>query len=108
MTQETRPRAKDASQVTTVLKTDAVKVMQLLVPAGQKIPIYEAEGEIILHCLQGSVAVSALGRVQTVRSGELLYLGANEPFSIEGAETASLLATVVAAKLGSKVETIGG
>jgi quercetin dioxygenase-like cupin family protein len=83
------------SQTIVVVKTDAMRIVQLLVPAGQMIPNYEAQGESILHCLEGSVAVSAQGQVYDLSAGELLYLRSSEPFSVKAKEDVSLLVTMI-------------
>jgi quercetin dioxygenase-like cupin family protein len=99
--------ANDVNQAVVLVRTDDVTIVQLLIPAGSNIPIYEASGEIILHCVQGRVSVDALGEPHELRAGQLLHLAINEPFSIHCAEAASLLATVIAPKQGSSLELIG-
>ena len=51
-----------------------------------------------MHCLEGQVAFTALGKKQTLESGQLLYLPAGEPHALKGIEDASLLLTIVAPK----------
>lgn len=98
----------ETSRKIVLAKTYDMEIIQFIVPAQQGIPIYEAQGEVILHCLEGRVSVAALGEEHDLKSGQLLYLSKNEPFSIHGIEDASLLATIVGAKQGGNVEVIGG
>ncbi|HTQ39761.1 MAG TPA: cupin [Pirellulales bacterium] len=94
------------SQTIAVVKTDAMRIIQLLIPAGQTIPRYEAQGEAILHCLQGKVAVSAQGDHYYLSSGELLYLTTSEPFSLKAKENVSLLVTMIG-RTAAGDDTIG-
>ncbi len=79
----------------TLVRTSAVEVVRLIVRAGQKIPRHETKGELIVHCLEGRVTFTALGKTQTLAAGTLLDLPAGEPHAIEGIEDASLLLTKI-------------
>ena len=46
-----------------------MEIVQLVMPAGANLPTYEAHGEIILHCLEGRVALTALGETYDVAPG---------------------------------------
>ena len=72
------------SQLVTLIKTDALKVFQLVVPSGRSVPTHEIQGEVIVHCLQGRVSLTALGGVHDLGAGQLLYYSTNEPFSVSG------------------------
>jgi quercetin dioxygenase-like cupin family protein len=98
----------DTQQITVLAKTQDVEIIQLLIPKGSSIPTYQAEGEIILHCVEGRVSLAVLDELHELRAGQLLYLALNEPFSIKGLEHASVLATIIAPKKGPNVELIGG
>jgi nucleotide-binding universal stress UspA family protein/quercetin dioxygenase-like cupin family protein len=79
----------------TLLRTNALKVVRLIVRAGQEIPQPTSQGEIIVHCLEGRVAFTALGRTQTLDAGTILYLPAGAPHALHGIEDASLLLTTL-------------
>jgi len=55
----------------------------------------KSKGEIIVHCLEGRVTFTALGKTQALESGTLLDLPAGEPHALKGMEDASLLVTTV-------------
>jgi quercetin dioxygenase-like cupin family protein len=97
----------ESERVTSVLKTDAVEVLRVFIPAGEAVPTYEAQGELILHCLEGAVRVSAHGVPHELAAGRLIYLVVREPFSLFGVENSILLATVLAPQRGPRVEVIG-
>ena len=94
-------------QQTILVKTANVEIIHLVIPDGEMVPTHEAPGEIILHCLEGQVSVSALGKTVKLTTDQLFYFSANEPFSIQGIERASLIATIVKLKQGPAVELIG-
>ena len=52
-------------------------------------------GELIVQCLEGRVAFTAMGRTHDLTAGQLLVLPAGEPHSLKGIEDSSLLVTVV-------------
>jgi len=95
------------AQLVTLIKTDALKVFQLVVPSGHSVPTHEIQGEVVVHCLQGRVSLTALGGVHDLGAGQLLYYSTNEPFSVWGIENALLLITVARRRLGENVELIG-
>ena len=98
----------ETSRQSTLVKTSQVELIQLIVPAGRDVPTHEAQGELIVHCLQGKFSLFALGTAYELKSGQLLHLMIDEPFSIRAIEDSSLLVTIVAAKIGGRVELIGG
>jgi quercetin dioxygenase-like cupin family protein len=79
----------------TLVRTAAVEVIRLIVRAGQEICRHQSEGEIIVHCLEGRVAVTALGTTQALAAGTLLDLPAGERYALKGIEDASLLLTIL-------------
>jgi nucleotide-binding universal stress UspA family protein/quercetin dioxygenase-like cupin family protein len=82
----------------TMVRTTAVEVVRLIVLTGQEIHQSQSEGEIIVHCLEGRVALTALGKTQTLEAGKLLILPAREPSGFKGIEDASLLLTILVPK----------
>lgn len=81
------------SKTRTLAKTDAVEIVRLVVPAGKEIAEHKTTRTLIVQCLEGPVAFTALGKTQTLNRGELLYLAAGERHSVKGLEDASLLLT---------------
>jgi quercetin dioxygenase-like cupin family protein len=80
----------------TLVKTEAVTVVRMVVPAGKEIPTHAAKGELIVQCLEGKIAFTARGQTHDLEAGHLLHLPAGEPHSLRGIEDGSLLLTVVA------------
>ena len=79
----------------TLVKTEAVTVVRMVVPAGKEIPTHTAKGELVVQCLEGKVAFTAGEKTHDLEAGHLLYLPAGEPHSLRGIEDGSLLLTVV-------------
>src|SRR5689334_7739473 len=84
-----------SAQTTTLIRTTSLEVIRLIVPSGKHIPEHKAKGDIVVHCLEGEVAFTAAGRTENLRSGELLFLRAGEPHSVQGIEDSSILLTVL-------------
>lgn len=97
-----------ASRKTTLVKTPQVELIQLIVPAGRDVPTHQAQGEVVVHCLEGRVSLLALEKTYDLQSGQLLHLSCDDQFSIRGIDDASVLLTLIAAKTGGNVELIGG
>jgi nucleotide-binding universal stress UspA family protein/quercetin dioxygenase-like cupin family protein len=78
----------------TLATAGGLQIIRLVVPAGKEIQEHKAEGELVVHCLEGCVIVTALGKSRNLKAGELLYLPKGEAHTIKGVESASLLLTM--------------
>lgn len=83
------------SKTTSLFKAQHVEVIRIVLQAGKELPTHKAPGEIIVQCLEGRIAFTALDQTQELTAGQLLYLGAGEPHSLKAIENASLLVTIV-------------
>jgi nucleotide-binding universal stress UspA family protein/quercetin dioxygenase-like cupin family protein len=79
-----------------LVRNPGVEVTRLILQTGQEIPAHTSRGEIIVQCIEGRVAVTALGKTRELAAGELLNLPASEPHALKGIEDASILLTVLA------------
>lgn len=84
-----------ATPTRTLVKTESVTVVRMVVPAGKEIPTHTAKGDLVVQCLEGKIAFTACGKTHDLEAGHLLYLPAGEPHSLRGVEDGSLLLTVV-------------
>lgn len=80
---------------TTLLKTQRLEAIRVVMHAGKQIDSHQAPGEITVQCLEGAVDFTALGKTQTLRAGDLVYLPAQEPHSVKCVEDASFLLTIL-------------
>ncbi len=83
------------SLTTTLVKTDRLEVIRLVVPADKEIPPHQVAGEITVQCLEGRVAFTAGGTTRDLAAGQMLYLAGNVPHSLRGLEDASVLVTIL-------------
>src|SRR5690606_39970795 len=61
-------RSLPDQQTTTLIKTDQLEVLRLVLPAGKAIPPHRVSGEITVQCLEGSVEFIADGKEQIGRA----------------------------------------
>lgn len=85
---------------TALFKANELEVMRLVLEAGKEIAEHRVTGEIIIHCLEGAIELGAHGRTQVIRQGEMVYLAANEPYSIMALDDSSVLMTVALKRNG--------
>jgi nucleotide-binding universal stress UspA family protein/quercetin dioxygenase-like cupin family protein len=90
--------ALPTTQTRALARGEDVEVIRLVVPAGKEIHEHKAKGEVVVHCLEGRIEFTAMGRTQTLEAGQMLYLSRNEPHSVKAIEDASLLLTVLLPK----------
>lgn len=82
------------SKSITLMRTDHLEVVRLVLPSGKKIPEHRAPGEITVQCLEGAINFGSVGKTIPMRAGDMLFLLAGEPHWLEATENASLLVTL--------------
>ena len=83
------------TKTATLVKSDAVEVLRLIVPANKDIAPHKTKGEVTIQCLEGSVGVLVNGATQVLDAGQLMYLPPGELHSVRGIVDASLLVTIL-------------
>lgn len=81
------------AKTSTLARGGELEIIRLIVPAGKEIAEHRAKGALVVQCLEGRVAFTALGKTQNLQAGELVLLPAGEPHSVRGINDASLLLT---------------
>jgi quercetin dioxygenase-like cupin family protein len=84
----------DGAKSKTLLKTNGLELIRMVIPAGMDIPLHEAPSELTVQCLEGCVSFTRNCSTKELRAGELLHLCPGEPHSVKGLENASLLLTL--------------
>ncbi|MGN6543896.1 MAG: cupin domain-containing protein [Aureliella sp.] len=84
-----------SSKTTTLVKTEDLEVIRLVLPAGKEIPTHKAPGEITVQCIDGRVAFTADGKTAELAAGQMLYLTAGEPHAVKALEASSVLVTIL-------------
>ena len=83
------------AETTTLIKTHAVEVIRMVLPAGKQVPPHSLPGEIILQCIEGRVEVCTSEGSSTLAAGHLLYLDGHQTYSLQAAADSSLLFTIL-------------
>lgn len=78
---------------TTLMKSDGLELIRLVIPAGKKIPPHRAPGEITVQCIEGLVTFEHDGHAIELRPGDLLHLCPQEPHALKGIKDSSVLVT---------------
>lgn len=78
-----------------IVKTNAMELARLVLPKGKEFPSHQAPGAIVVHCVQGKIEFTTMGRTQELHDGQLLYLMPGEPHSLRGVEDAIILLTIL-------------
>ncbi len=84
-----------AEQTTTLVKTDALEVLRLVLPAGKQIDPHAVPGEITVQCLEGKAVFTARGKEQELTPGQLLYLSGGDEHALRAVQDSSLLVTIL-------------
>ncbi|MAT16016.1 MAG: cupin [Planctomyces sp.] len=79
----------------TLFKTSKMETLRLVLPQGKTLSEHKAPGEITIHCLEGEVRFTSLGKTETLHPGTMLYLSAGEPHAVEAVEDSSILLTLL-------------
>jgi len=87
--------ALTTTKTRTLLKTEKVEIIRLVMAAGKALAEHKAPGEITVHCLEGQIAFTALGQTHELTAGQLLFLPTGEPHSVVCVEDASFLLTIL-------------
>jgi len=83
-----------AARTSTLLKTDRLELIRLVVHAGKQIPTHSVAGELIVQCLEGNIRFTAGETVHPLHAGDLLVLPGGTPHAVEAVESSSLLLTI--------------
>jgi quercetin dioxygenase-like cupin family protein len=99
--------APNERQHTILVKTGAIEVHHFVIPAGDSVPTHQTQGEIIVHCLKGSVQIDAQSGHQELHPGEMLYLKVDDRFTLRAITNTSLLTTLILPQEDNGVELMG-
>ena len=84
-----------SAQTTTLVKTDSLEVIRLVLPAGKEVKPHEVPGEITVQCLEGKVAFRAGDSECELTAAKLIYLAGSDAHSLRAIDDASLLITIL-------------
>lgn len=92
----------ESAKTTTLVKTDELQIIRLVLQAGRSLPNHSAAGILTVQCLEGRVQFTCLGETHELSAGHLLHLPHAEPHSVECVESASLLLTIITDPSGKR------
>ncbi|MBZ0070609.1 MAG: cupin domain-containing protein [Gammaproteobacteria bacterium] len=79
----------------TIVKTPEMELARLVFPAGEEFADHQVSGPIVVQCIKGEIAFSAMGATRTLKPGQLLYLRPGEPHAIRAITDAIVLLTII-------------
>ena len=79
----------------TIVKTNDLEVIRVVLLADNELPPHEVPGDITVQCLEGKVAFSVGDLVRELTAGDFLYVEGGGKHSLRAWEDSSLLVTIV-------------
>jgi quercetin dioxygenase-like cupin family protein len=79
----------------TIVKTDTLEVIRIVLPAGKELPPHKVPGEITVQCLEGKVEFRSGELTRELTGGMFLYLEGDAEHSLRTSENSSLLVTIL-------------
>lgn len=79
----------------TLIKTDSLEVLRLVMPAETTIDRHQVSGAITVQCLEGRVNFDAGGVNREMTVGQMLYLDGSTPHALHAVENSSVLVTIL-------------
>jgi quercetin dioxygenase-like cupin family protein len=81
-------------RTTALFKSADLEVMRLVLLAGKSLPPHSVAGEITVHCIEGSIEVTAENQSHVLHAGQLLYLARGVTHGVTALQDSSALVTV--------------
>ena len=79
----------------TIVKTDDLEVIRIVLDAGKSLPPHRVPGEITVQCLEGKVAFSVGELRRELTQGDFLYLAGGSEHALHALENSSLLVSIL-------------
>lgn len=79
----------------TLVRTAHLEIFRYALPAGKVIDTHAAAGVMVVHCLEGAVEFTALGKTTNLTPGTMLYLPDHEPHALKALSDTLLLITIL-------------
>jgi quercetin dioxygenase-like cupin family protein len=80
---------------TSLLKTERLQLLHLVLPARQDVPEHHIEDECTIHCLEGDVEVLMPGGTRRLAPGDLVVLPARQRYSLQARVDSAVLMTLL-------------
>jgi quercetin dioxygenase-like cupin family protein len=83
------------AQSTSLIKTDRIQLLHLVLPAHKDRPEHHVDQECTLHCLEGVVEVVMGSGTRQLRAGNLVVLPARHRFALRARTDCAVLMTLL-------------
>ena len=80
---------------TSLIKTDRIQLLHLVLPAHRDMPEHRVDDECTLHCLEGEVEVVTGGATRRLSAGELLVMPAGQAHGVRARLDSAVLLTLL-------------
>lgn len=80
---------------TSLLKTQRLQLLHLVLPAHHDRPEHHVQGECTLHCLEGDVEVRMPGGTRRLGPGQLVALPPGQPHALSARADSAVLMTLL-------------
>ena len=89
-----------SSVTNTLVKTDKLEVIRMVIPEDKEIPYHKVPGEITIQCLEGLVGLRSNGETKVLQPGQMMYLKGDDLHALKGMADSSLLVMILLARKG--------
>jgi len=79
----------------TIVKTDEMELVRLVLPAGKEFADHKVSGPTVIHCIKGDIELTARGATQHLEPGQLLYLMPGEPHAVRAVSDSVVMLTII-------------
>jgi quercetin dioxygenase-like cupin family protein len=80
---------------TSLIKTDRLQLLHMVLPAHQDQPEHHVEDECVIHCLEGDVEVVMPGGSRRLGPGQLVVLPARQRHALSARADSAVLVTLM-------------
>jgi quercetin dioxygenase-like cupin family protein len=87
--------ALSGTRTFTIVKSDSLEVIRIVLAAGKTLPPHKVPGEITVQCLEGKVEFFVGELKRELTAGSLLYVGGSGEHAVHAIEDSSLLVTIL-------------
>ena len=78
-----------------LMKTSDMEAIRMVIPKGKKITEHSVNGQMSVQCLEGKTEFTVGDETHVLTSGDWLYLGRNQPHSLNAIRDTIMLVTIL-------------
>jgi quercetin dioxygenase-like cupin family protein len=81
-----------------LFKSEDLELIRLVLPQGKSMAMHQVQGEVTIHCIEGTLDIVVDDAPRALRAGQLMLIAARAQHSVTAREDASALVTIVVRK----------